>query len=97
MPVSSPKPACTAMIFDRTMTFGIDLSQRHSDQVPDHHVGAGRDGLNPEPEVAREDREDHQQDDQDEKRDDDGVDVSHIVPNREEAFLVPKLELGNEG
>ena len=50
-------PACTAMILLRTMTFGIHLAERHAHQIEDADAGAGRDRLNPEPEVAGEDRQ----------------------------------------
>ena len=46
---------------------GIDASEHHADQVPESHIRAGHDGLNPKPKVPRHDS----QEDQDEDRCDD--------------------------
>jgi hypothetical protein len=42
---------------------GIDASEHHADQVPESHIRAGHDGLNPKPEVPRQDSQEDQDED----------------------------------
>ena len=58
---------------------GIDLAERHSQQVEDADPRPGRDRLDPEPEVPREDGEDHQHGDHRGEDRHDQQDLSEIV------------------
>ena len=71
-------PACTAMILLRTITRRIDLAKGHAQQVEDADAGPRGHALDPEAEVAGEDREEDQAADQQGEQRHDPHDVANF-------------------